>query len=151
MWYLPIILSIVLAVIFIIYLNSLFSKLNKEWKMFGGVGHIVNPFNACYPHLSIGNRFSNITSNIVLKSVIFIIVALIVHYTDSLIISYIYILFVLIAWFVFNKRRKDLNNLSEENKKMFKSYVFKSYITIPIFQTILYLLCYLTYMLNNKI
>ncbi|MBO5463747.1 MAG: hypothetical protein J6A49_10600 [Clostridia bacterium] len=149
MWYLSIIVSIIIAIGLIIYLNVLFSKLNNEWKVFGGAGVVVNPFNILYPHLSIGNRFSNITSNIVLKTIVFIIISLIIHFTDSLTVTYIYILFVLLAWWVFNKRRKDLNYLSEENKKMFKHYVFNSYITIPIFQTILFLLCYITY-LNNK-
>ena len=149
MWYLSIIISIVIAIGFIIYLNILFSKFNKEWGVFGGAGTIVNPFNTLYPHLSIGNRFSNITSNIVLKTVVFIVISLVIHFTDSLNITYVYILFVLLAWWVFNKRKKDLNGLSEDNKKIFKSYVFNSYITIPIFQTILFLLCYLTYYLNS--
>lgn len=149
MWYLSIIVSIIIAIGLIIYLNVLFSKLNNEWKVFGGAGVVVNPFNTLYPHLSIGNRFSNITSNIVLKTIVFIVISLIIHFTDSLTVTYIYILFVFLTWWVFNKRRKDLNYLSEENKKMFKRYVFNSYITIPIFQTILFLLCYITY-LNNK-
>lgn len=147
MWFLSIIISVIIGSSIIFYLNYLFKKLTTEWKIFG-IGNIINPFNACYPHLSIGNNFSNIRNNIILKEGIFIVISLIIHTTDSLNITYLYIIFVLFAWWVFNRRRNELNNLSNENKKMFKNYVFNSYITIPIFQTILYLLCFVTYLLN---
>lgn len=147
MWFLSIIISVIIGSSIIFYLNYLFKKLTTEWKIFG-IGNIINPFNACYPHLNIGNNFSNIRNNIILKEGIFIVISLIIHTTDSLNITYLYIIFVLFAWWVFNRRRNELNNLSNENKKMFKNYVFNSYITIPIFQTILYLLCFVTYLLN---
>lgn len=151
MWYLSIIISIIVTVIIIVYLSKLFSKLNTEWKVLGGIGNIIAPFNTFYPNLSIYNNFSNIRSNIFLKEAIFIVVSFIIHKTDSLDITYLYIFSVLLAWWVFNKRRTELNNLSRENKEMFKTYIFSSYITIPIFQTILYFLCYLTYLLNEYV
>lgn len=146
MWYLSIIISIVFAIAFIIYLNILFSKLIKELDILAS--GFINHFNRVNPYISIGNRFSNITSNIILKEVIFIVIALIIHFTGSLTLTNFYIILVLLAWWVFNRRRKELNILPEESKETFKPYVFNSYITIPIFQTILYLLCFLTYRLN---
>lgn len=147
MWYLSIIISIIICIGFIVYLNNLFSKFSKSFFPFNAA-MLTNDFNILYPQLSINNKFSNITSNLILKTVIFIVVSLIIHFTDSLIVTFVYVVFVFVAWWVFNKRRNDLNTLSVETQGFFKQYVFKSYITIPIFQTILYLLCYITYLFN---
>lgn len=145
MWYLSIIISIVIFVFLCFYTLKLYAKLKAKNIFPETEIHILNTF---HPNIKTLPFFSNITSNLLLKEIIFIIFSLIIHFTDSLTPTYIYILLLLLAWFTYNGRKKEFVE-AKQNYPNIIIVLRKAFIVLPIFNTILFLLCYLTFLLNE--
>ena len=94
--------------------------------------------------------FFLIKGGTIIQFLLFIISALIVHFTDSLWVTYIYVLLVVFAWFMFAKKRKILLSdpayLFDEAGQ--KAMIFAN-IVIPIYQTINWALLFVIYALNK--
>ena len=94
------------------------------------------------------NNFSNIYANVILKFVITCVCIIIIHFSDSLWISYIYILYLLLSYRMFNMRKKEFNSLQSEEKALLKP-AFNITILIPVIHTLFYISLFLTYFLNK--
>lgn len=146
MWFLPIIISIVISVALFFYEKNLYSNLKATDQLF--LEARLQMLNKFHPYIQVLPNFSNITSNILVKEIVFIIFSLVIHFTDSLIPTYIYIVLVVLTWVKYNTRKKSFPE-AKENYPDIVAVLPKAYIILPIFHTILYVLCYLTYMLNK--
>lgn len=95
------------------------------------------------------SSFFLIKGGTIIQFFLFIISALIVHFTDSLWITYIYVLLVVFAWSMFLKKRKLI--LSDPvyffDEAGQKAMIFAN-IVIPVYQTINWILLFVIYLLN---
>lgn len=96
------------------------------------------------PMFSVSENFFNYTAHLIIKFVIFIVVIIIEHFTNSLILVCIYILPVIIDWDVYKARRSFYNGMSAEYKKAY-STLYRACICGLLYQTILYLLLQIAY------
>ena len=141
---LSIILSIAICTIFYVYIKHLYIKLKEE--TFGFFfNEIANNHNILHGSVPITINFGHITMNFILKEIIFILVNIVVIFSDSLTISYFYVLLLVYAWRIFFWRKEDISI----SIKDLQPYLLKAYISIPIFQTILYFCTFITYLLNG--
>ena len=96
------------------------------------------------------SSFFLIKGGTIIQFLLFIISALIVHFTDTLWITYIYTLLVLFAWFMFAKKRKmflsDPTYFLDEPK--YRVIIFAN-IVIPVYQTINWILLFVVYWFNK--
>ena len=89
------------------------------------------------PIFSVSQNFINYTANLILKFVIFAVVTIILHFTNSLFLTSLYILPLIFAWQAYKKRKDFYNAMSDEYKKAYSS-LYKACICIPLYQTLLF-------------
>ena len=142
---LSIILSIFICASFYFYVRHLYRKFEEESVVGFFFNQISNTHNALHGTIPITTNFAHITINFILKEIIFIAVNLVVIFSDSLTITYFYVLLLVHAWRIFFWRKKEIAISMNE----LQSLLFKAYISMPIFQTILYVCTFITYLLNG--
>lgn len=151
MWFIPIIISFVLLVVSFIVLSKIYNK------VFNSKSSLDNTFNrsaaevisSIQPNIAIMDGFKNLKANCILKFIAFVISALIVHFTDKLWITSLFLILLLMTWYVFaDKNRIIKNNLSTFNKDL-RSALFNSNLVLPIYQTLNFCFLYLVYILNK--
>ena len=99
------------------------------------------------PMFSVSENFFSYTAYLIMKFVIFIVVIIVEHFTNSLILVGIYILPLIIDWRVYKIRRAFYNDMAAEYKKAY-STLYRACICIPLYQTILYLLVQIAYIFD---
>lgn len=99
------------------------------------------------PMFSVFENFFSYTANLITKFVIFIIVIIIEHFTNTFILVGIYILPVITDWMVYKNRKAFYNDMSSEYKKAY-STMYRACICSPLYQTILYLLLQIAFIFD---
>ena len=151
MWWISILGVIFLvAISFIIcslHYQKHFSEKNEMNLYF--TSQVLQMHNALYgKKVDIVNEFSNISFNILLKGIITIICILMIHFTDSLFITSIYIFYLLLTFWVYWNRKEHFKRLDSASKDLLGP-VFKITYILPWFHLAFYILLFVTYLLND--
>ena len=147
MWWITIIIDIIL-----IFICSQFCKKYYSKHYASGIGSFSLSF--LHTHETLHGRvfgvmpnFANYSLNIVLKGVVTIVCILVVHFTDSLWLTYMYIPYLILTYWTFKTRLQHYKSQPTSTQSHIKPALTASSI-IPIFHTISLLLLYVTFLLN---
>ena len=97
---------------------------------------------------NVTNNFFNYTTNLILKFIIFAALIFVEHFTDTIIISILYLLYLLISWFVYKKRKAYYITVSEEQPISTLTAAYKACVSLPIYHTILFILIEIMYIFS---
>ncbi len=147
MWWISIILDIILIISSFIfctlYYNQNYGDPIKQISL-----TLLQSHNALYGNIfQVMHGFSNYSYNILLKGIITIICIFVVHFTDSLWITYLYLPYLLLTYWIYGKRVKQYKSENESQKKIIRPSFVVSF-SLPLFHTMFLILIYLTYVLN---
>lgn len=90
------------------------------------------------------SNFSNYTASLVVKYIFFALVLLIVHVSNSLIVTFIYVLFPLVDWYIYARRHVYYQCLKPEFAHAY-STLHRACICSPVYSTILYFSVFIAY------
>ncbi len=137
-------LALILAVIF------RFRNISLYKKSFTGINsmriqgiHLHNALNAApnYKPLELSINFSTFTANLILKFIIFVILAIIKYFvnipTIGVTICGIYAIPTVLAWFTHKSRRTYYNEITNEYARESFLPILKASICVPVYQTVL--------------
>ena len=161
MYILFILIALAVCIALYFYLNKIYNQLTH---LFGLMSFIKKNKNTCDetgasflnnyltlhypPALHFMRGFTNISYNIILKFIIFVVSILIINFTDSLIIAFIYGSFFLGKDFlVHSSRRKMFKDIETSIREEYEVKIYtttkKAYTFIPVYSILTVLLCYL--------
>ena len=141
-WYSPVIAALIIFIFFVIACVCLYKK-HYEQDLFN-LNFVQTHSAINRSNILVYKNFSNIYCNLVLKVIIFIIFSLVIHFTDRLWITYIYMALTFFSWLIFNGKKKEFKSMSEHVQPAFKPALTASSF-IPVFQTITYFLLFAVY------
>ncbi len=148
MWWISIIIETAVIIATFIFCNTYFKKI------YGGILGDLS-LSELQLHENLNRRifgttinFFNISANVLLKGIITFICILIIHFTDKLWISDIYVLYLVLTYFVFVRRFKHYNEQLNQTKKAIKPALISSAV-LPIAHTIFYISLFVTYYFNK--
>lgn len=151
MWYLPILLSLFMLAIFTVTIRKLYNKYfgpDDFWntKMYN-MADTFHKFN-----MVLSENHLTICCNLVLQTIVFIGISLITYFTKSQIIAALYIIFPCLKWWVYSKRKAAVQLYERSSSTATKDHpvymVLNVYQMIPIYQTILFALNELAFVLG---
>ncbi len=105
--------------------------------------HIHNTLNAApnYKPLELSDKFFNFTANLILKFIVFVILAIIKYFVDipaiGITICGIYAIPTVLAWFTYKSRRTYYNEITNEYTRESFLPILKASICVPVYQTVL--------------
>lgn len=148
MWWITILIDIILVIIAFVFCNFYYNR------HYSGVWGEIS-LDQLRTHEVINGKifgvtpsFSNFSTNVLLKCIVTIICIVIVHFTDSLFTTYVYIPYLLLNYWMFNSRLRYYKAQPPQFKSFIKPALVASFI-LPLFQTVFLLSLYLTYFLNS--
>lgn len=148
MWWITIIIDVLLVVLAFVFCNVYYNK------HYGGNFGPMS-LNVLRTHeviegkiLDVMPGFSNFSCNVLLKCIVTIICIVIIHFSDSLWITYLYMPYLLLTYWVFKNRVQHYNAQTPDNKHFIKPALVASF-TLPLFQTIFMISLYITYFFNT--
>lgn len=146
MWWITILIDIVLVIICFIICSRYYAK------TYGS--HLgVLMLNCLHTHEVLHGKlfgvlpnFSNVSFNIILKGIVTIICILVVHFCDSLWITYLYMPYLLLTYWVYKNRKQHYNSQPSDIQEYIKP-ALRASLALPIFHTLFLSLLYITYLL----
>lgn len=146
MWWITILIDIVLVIINFIICSCYYAK--TYGAPLGGI-----MLNCLQTHEVLHGKlfgvlpnFSNISFNIILKGIVTIICILVVHFCDSLWITYLYMPYLLLTYWGYKNRKQHYNSQPSHIQKYIKP-ALRASLVLPIFHTLFLSLLYITYLL----
>ena len=147
MWWITIIITITLVLIAFLFCNRYYARhygsstgrvllscLHSHEVLYGSIFRVLP-------------NFSNISCNVLLKSVVTIICILIVHLSDSLWVTYLYLAYLLLTYSTFKKRKQHYNAQDSASKEIMKPALV-AFSILPVFHTLFMVLLHVAYYLN---
>lgn len=148
MWWISITIDVALVV-----LAFIFSSVYYKTQYGGSTGifllqglHIHEVLNGKI--FGVLPNFSNYLYNTIVKCIITIVCIVVIHFTDSLWITYLYMPYLLLTYWTFSNRLKHYKAQDANIKHCIKPALVASFI-IPIFHTLCLVSLYITYLLNK--
>ena len=125
---------------FVAGMGSLNISIVKSYNLFHA------PIN--YKPLDVFDNFLNYSGNLLLKFIHFVVFAFVVYFFGDniaifLILSSIYTILIVVAWFGYKGRRDFYNEIDDDGTKEVFTPILKASICIPIYQTMIYSLLFL--------
>ena len=146
MWWITIIADIALVAIGFLFCKTYYNKTYGRDLGFFSLSFLRTHEVLHGNIFGIMPNFSNFSYNILLKGFVTIVCILIVHFTDSLWLTHLYIFYLLITYWMFKNRLQHYNSQPEHNRTHIKPALVASF-TLPFFHTLFLLLLYITYLL----
>lgn len=146
-WFVPILIGLILLVIFWLIIGSLYNKkFNSEDSSLDI--HAVQMFCQFSEAFQFSIGFAGLKYHLIIKFVIFLVLGLVTHFTDSLNVSSIVLsVFLIPQVFVTYKRIKEYREYEGELVSVMKP-LFISCMLVTIYQVILYGLNFAVYYFN---
>lgn len=153
MWFVPIIVSAVVLVVFWFILSAIYNNAyvkNDDSVFLISIASKAQTFSHTF---DFSPNFMSLKYHLAIKYVVFLACTLITHFADSLTLSSIILSAVtFMHLFTFNARRKEYKNeiCTEETgmKKQAYSPIYKGYIVVTVFQIFVYLSNFVVYLLK---
>lgn len=147
MWWITIIVDIALVFLGFVFCSNYYSRHYEK-----DLGYLSLQFLQMYEIVQgrvfgVMPNFSNFSYNILLKGIITIICILVIHFTDSLWITYLYMPYLFFTYWVFKRRVQHYMEQPNESKTMIKPALVASF-TLPFIHTLFLALLYVTYLFN---
>ena len=147
MWWITIIIDVLLIGIGFVFCGVYYKKHYGD--VFGSISlHVLEGHEILHGRIfGVMPNFSNFSFNILLKGIVTLVCIIVIHFTDSLWITYIFTPYLLLTYWMFKNRVKHFKSQDEAHKDAMKPALVASF-SLPLFHTLYLILLYITYVLN---